>query len=229
MDTWEDKQEKKRHGKGGNRDVGFVTKLGAAKHALALAQEMPDFTDLIEHAEAVRAAAKALHISAEGINAWTRFVVDAERKAWAHIEAMRDAGAMVTSSGGGAPRQKTGVLALKDVIDRRPGDRAKEWSQLSKLTEHQLNEMEKIANEEDRLLTRGELLSLVKAGTPTSSRGEKQRSNEDLGYISLAIEGYASNTIEIREDAKIDKMERGAWVGAWVWVDDPLAQSDLEE
>jgi hypothetical protein len=38
LDTWEDKQAMKRRGKGGKEEVAFVTKLGQAKHALALAE-----------------------------------------------------------------------------------------------------------------------------------------------------------------------------------------------
>jgi hypothetical protein len=231
LDTWEEKQATKRRKKDGGGEVAFVTKLGAAKNALALAQEIPDFADLIENAEAVRAAAKALHISAEGINAWTRFVVDAERKAWKRIEEMRKAGELKAKSGG--LRDKS-VMVLADLIENRATKRASEWSALAKLTEFQLNECERIANEEDRILSRNELIQLSKAGTPTGSKAEKTRSTEDLAYITRALEraeeeGYQGDDIQIHEDAKIEKMERGGWVEAWVWVEDPLAQSDVEE
>jgi hypothetical protein len=168
-----------------------------------------------------------MHVSAEGINAWMRFVVDAERKAWARIEKMREAGELATSKSGTHKNQN--LLILSDLIERNSTQRASKWSLLAKLTEHQLNEIENIANQEDRLLTHGELLSLAKAGTPTASKGEKQRSREDIAYITLAAEKYTNDYIEIRENAKIDKTERGAWIEAWVWIDDPLAQSDLEE
>ena len=212
-------------------DVAFVTKLGAAKHALAKAQEMPEFSDLIDHAEAVRAAAKALHVSAEGINAWTRFVVDAERKAWARIEKMRKNGELVKTGRRGKDKN---ILRIEDVISGRwPSQRSNEWKALAQLTEHQLNEAERIANEEDRLLTRYELISLSKAGAPTASKAEKLRSTEDLAYLTKAQEqaeeeGYQGDEIRIEDDAKIEKVERGAWVQAWVWVLDPLAQSDLD-
>ena len=64
------------------------SKLEAARDALTLVTELPDIVGLIDNAEAVRAAAKAKHISAPGINAWMRYVIDAERAAWARIKAM---------------------------------------------------------------------------------------------------------------------------------------------
>lgn len=229
FDDWEGNQVAKRRNKRSDTEIGYVTKLGAAKQALAKAQELPDISDLIDHAEAVRAAARSLHISAEGINAWTRFIVDAERKGWSHIEAMRAAGELAPSSGGGAPRKKTGVLALKDIIDRSPSDRAREWSALAKLTEFQLNEAERIANEEDRVLTKGELIKLAKAGIPTPSKGEKERPAEEVEIVTKAQEKYSGDSIQVDDDAKITRVERGWWVGAWVWVEDELTRSDLED
>lgn len=229
LEDWEDKQVAKR-GKKNDSEVGYVTKLGAAKNALVTAEKLPDISDLIDHAEAVRAAAKSLHISVEGINAWTRFTVDAARKGWAHIEAMRAAGELVDRGGGGPPRKKTGVLALKDIIDRNPSDKAREWSALAKLTEFQLNEMERIANEEDRLLSKAELIKLAKASIPERSKGkEKHRPSEEVEIVLRAIDKYVGDNLQIDDDAKIAKTERGWWVAAWVWVEDELTKSDLEE
>jgi hypothetical protein len=144
------------------RDVASVAKLETARQALALASEIPDIAKLIDNAEAVRAVAKALHISVSGINAWTRFVVDAERKAWARIEAMRAAGELAKQ---GHHKGKNADLAfLTDLIDHRAHERAAEWSALAKLNEDQLDAIERDANEEDRIVTRLELLKLSKAG-----------------------------------------------------------------
>ena len=215
--------------------VAFATKLGAAKHALAQAEELPEVTNLMDHADAVRAAARSLHVSAAGINAWTRFVIDAERKAWERIEAMRNAGILATQKSHSGSKKRP-ELTLADLIERSPTQRASQWSMLAKLTEHQLNEAERIANEEDRLLTRGELMKLAKAGMPAPSRTREPpaRPADEAALIGRAqtiaeMDGFIGDSVTISDDAKINKTERGAWIEAWVWIEDELAQSDLDE
>jgi hypothetical protein len=231
LDTWEDRQSQKGKAlKPGNvtGDVAFVTKLGAAKHQLSIVTELPDIAELIDHAEAVRAAAQKLHVSAEGINAWTRFVIDAERKAAGRIEAMRSAGELAAH--GGDRKSSRKLRDLKDLIHHRPQERALEWGLLAKLTEFQLNEMERIANEEDRILSRHELLKLAKAGTPVPSKEPKSRSEKELQIIAQAHEDYPDDNHQFDDEkAKIAYTDRGAWVGCWVWVEDRLARSDLDE
>jgi hypothetical protein len=227
LETWEDRQTKRRRA----LPKDGVTKLEAAKQALALVSEIPDIVELIDNAEAVRAAAKAKHISAEGINAWTRFVVDAERKAWARIEAMRAAGELAKQ---GHHKSKNANLAfLDDLIDHRANERAAEWAALSKLSEDQLDAIERVANEEDRIVTRRELLMLSKAGD-TQPECEFE-SIEDLATIAHAkgiaakIGEATQHEIQIDNDAKINRAERGAWVEVWLWVEDELARSDLDD
>lgn len=222
LDSWEDKQTAKRRKV---NDVAIATKLGAAKHALARVSEIPDIVELIDNAEAIRAAAKAKHISAEGINAWTRFVVDAERKAWARIKAMDDAHQLAKHR-----RPKGSELqTLSDLDEGLTKQRTHEWSMLAKLTEHQLDAIERAANEADRLLTRSELLALSKVGTPMPTKEPRARSAEALKIIAQARERYASDDIQIDDDAKITKTDREAWVAAWVRVEDELARSDLND
>jgi hypothetical protein len=237
LDTWEDKQAKKQHKKdgAGQQGIDFVTKLGAAKHALTLVEKMPDIIDLIDNADAVRAAARSLHISAPGVNAWTRFVIDAERKGWERIEAMRKAGELAPGGKGG-DRKSNAIPALDSLIERRPTERAAEWALLSKLTEFQLDELERIANEEDRLLTRSEVLKLAKNSLPEASieKPQKERSIEETRAIELAQdiaagEGFIGDTIQISDDAKVNKAEKGWWVEAFVFVEDELTRSDIDQ
>lgn len=238
LDTWEDKQAKKQRsrkkvdGEAGQQGVDFVTKLGAAKHALALAEGMPDINELIDHADAVRAAAKALHISAPGVNAWTRFVIDVERKGYACIEKMREAGEL-RSAKGGVPSKSN--MVLHELIDGpSPRLRLAEWNLLAKLTEFQLNELERIANDEDRLLTRAELFKLAKASMPESmEKAEKIRDVKELEAIARAqeiagSEGFVGELIQISDDAKVNKDERGWWVEAYVFIEDELTRSDYD-
>lgn len=231
--TMETRKQLRRKDNSETGQLDFVTKLGAAKHALALATELPDITELIDHGEAVRAAARSLHITAPGVNAWTRFVVDAERKGWKRIEAMREAGELAKR---GRPGKSAEIAGLSDLIERRPTERASEWSLLSKLTEFQLNELERIANEEDRVLTRSELLKLAKAGMPESSKVKepKDRSQKELEIIDQAqrivAEQCGVEGIKVEDNAKIinDEDDRGWWVEAWVFVEDELSRSDLD-
>jgi hypothetical protein len=231
LDTWEDNvaRKQRRRGDGEGQRVDFVTKLGAAKQALALAAEMPDITVLIDNADAVRAAARALHVSATGVNAWTRFMVDAERKGWSRIEAMRAAGELAKQ--GHHKSKNTNLVFLDDLIDHLANKRAQEWSLLSRLTEVQLDEMERIANDEDRLLTRAELLRLAKAGMPEASKAEsKDRSEKELAILMKAqesIEGFEH--IRIHDDAKILDDDNGWLVQAWIFVEDDLSKSDIED
>jgi hypothetical protein len=171
IDTWEEvrKQRRRKVDVSEGQRVDFVTKLGAAKHALTLATEIPDITELLDNAEAVRAAAKAKHVSTPGVNAWTRFVVDVERKGWARIEAMQKAGELPKGSGRPSKKSWRPTLTLEDLVAKQ---RASEWSILAKLTEFQLDEMERIANDEDRLLTRAELLRLAQRSMPKAIRQE---------------------------------------------------------
>jgi hypothetical protein len=237
LDTWEDKQAKKQRKQNrdgaGQQGVDFVTKLGAAKHALTLVEKMPDIIDLIDNADAVRAAARSLHISAPGVNAWTRFVIDVERKGWTRIEAMREAGELAKR---GRPEKGQDFGRLQDLIERRPRQTASEWSLLSKLTEFQLDELERIANEEDRLLTRTEVLKLAKNSLPEASveKPQKERSIEETRAIERAQdiaagEGFIGDTIQIADDAKVNKAEKGWWVAAFVFVEDELTRSDIDQ
>jgi hypothetical protein len=202
LETWEAKRRR------ALPKDGFVTKLEAAKQALALVSEIPDIVGLIDNAEAVRAAAKATHISAKGINAWTRFVVDAERKGAARIKAMD--GQLAKHR-----RQKGSELkTLSDLDEGLTKQRAHEWSML------QLDETERIANEEDRIVTRRELLMLSKAGERSKVVELKMRPTEDLELLEkarliAAKEGFAGDNIQIDDDAKINRAERGAWVAAF--------------
>jgi hypothetical protein len=240
LDTWEDRQAKKQHkkknsGETGQQGIDFVTKLGAAKHALTLVEKMPDIIDLIDNADAVRAAARSLHISAPGVNAWTRFVIDAERKGWERIEAMRKTGELAPGGKGG-DRKSSKIPVLDSLIEIRPTQRASEWSLLSKLTEFQLDELERIANEEDRLLTRTEVLKLAKNSLPEVSveKPQKERSIEETRAIERAQdiaagEGFIGDTIQIADDAKVNKAEKGWWVAAFVFVEDELTRSDIDQ
>src|SRR6516164_173347 len=130
----------------GNGAVAFVNKLESAKQALAVATELPDIAALLDNAEAIRAAAKAKHVSVTGINAWMRFIINAERKGWARIKAMQDAGELPKRAGRPKSNCKP-ALILNDLV---PYQRAHEWSILTKLTESQLDIMERLANAENR-------------------------------------------------------------------------------
>jgi hypothetical protein len=242
LETWEDNQSRKRRSRSkidgeSQQGVDFVTKLGAAKHALMLAENVPDITDLIDHADAVRAAAKALRISAAGVNAWMRFVVDAERKGWSHIEKMREVGVLSPGGSGGDRRSCSHkeLDVLRNLIEGNTRKRAYEWSMLAKLTEFQLDEIERIANEEDRLLTRNELLKLAKAGMPEpTDKPEKIRDVKDLEAIAraqeiAASEGFVGELIQISDEAKVNKDEKGWWVEAWVFIEDELTRSDYDQ
>jgi hypothetical protein len=228
LDTWEARQTKRRRAlpKDG---VASVAKLEAAKQALALVSEIPDIVELIDNAEAVRAAAKAKHISAEGINAWTRFVVDAERKAWARLKAM---------DGQLAKHRRPKGSELKTLSDLDEGltkQRTHEWSMLAKLTEGQLDRIERVANDEDRIVTRRELLMLSKAGEPSPPPKAEMESAEPIQMrekakaIAAEIEKATKHEIQIDDDAKVNATPRGAWVEAWLWVEDELARSDLDD
>lgn len=236
LDTWETKKQRSRKkvdGEAGQQGIDFVTKLGAAKHALALAEKMPNINELITNAEAVKAAAQALHISAPGVNAWTRFVIDAERKGYACVQEMRKEGELVDKAGGGSPTK--GRTVLKDLIDgQSPRTRLAEWALLANLTEFQLDELERIANDEDRLLTRTELFKLAKASMPESTeKPEKIRDVKELEAIARAqeiagSEGFVGELIQISDDAKVNKDERGWWVEAYVFIEDELTRSDYD-
>jgi hypothetical protein len=214
-------------------DIASHTKLEAAKQALALVSEIPDIVELIDNAEAIRAAAKAKHISAPGINAWTRFVVDAERKGAERIKAMQEAGELPKHGGNRKSNPKTRGLVLDDLV---PSQRAAEWSALTNLSEDQLDAIERVANEEDRLLTRLELLKLAKAGKADDTQSKCEVvSIEDLATIAQArgivaeIEEATQHKIQVDDDAKIGRADRGAWIEAWLWVADELARSDLDD
>jgi len=218
----------------GDGAVGFITKLGAAKQALALAEDIPDISALLDNAEAIRAAAKAKHVSTPGVNAWTRFVVDIERTGWNRIEAMQKAGELPKRGGNRKSNPEVRGLTLNDLV---PDQRASEWSMLARLTNQQLDEMESLANAEDRLLTRTELLKLAKGGMPTPSKADgaaKMRSVEDQTLIAKARliatdKGFAGNDIQIDDDAEINKEDRGAWIQAWIFLEDELIRSDLQD
>jgi hypothetical protein len=235
LETWEDRQAKRRRAL--PKDSAFVTKLDEAKHALALVSELPEITELIDNAEAVRAAAKAKHISAEGINAWTRFVVDAERKGYARIEAMRAAGELAKQGGDRKSTRATCGLILEELINHRPTERISEWAALAKLTEQQLDTLESLANEEDRLVTRSELIKLGKAGSaPDPEKASAKAKAKELPAeiekaraIAAAISAATQHQLQIDANAKIHKTERGAWVEALIWVEDELARSDLDD
>jgi hypothetical protein len=230
LDTWEDRQSKRRRAlpKDG---VASVAKLEVAKHALALVSEIPAIVELIDNAEAVRAAAKAKHISAPGINAWTRFVIDAERKGAERIKAMQDAGELPKHGGNRKSNPKTRGLVLDDLV---ASQRVSEWTLLAKLSEDQLDELERIANEEDRIVTRSELIQLGKAGEPSPSKPRTQ-SDESIQAIAQArgiaaeIEKATQHKLQIDNNAKITRTERGSWSEAWIWVEDELARSDLDD
>jgi hypothetical protein len=58
----------------------------------------------------------------------------------------------------------------------------------------------------------------------------RPRSREALTIIRQARERYAGDdNILINDNARITHAERGAWVSAWLWIEDPLTRSDLEE
>jgi len=48
--------------------------------------------------------------------------------------------------------------------------------------------------------------------------------DQQLAYRERAGELYAHNTddVQIDEDAHVSEADHGAWVQAWVWVDDPI-------
>jgi hypothetical protein len=224
LDTSEIQQAKRRRAQPQQQD-GLRSKLEAARTALALVTELPDITELIDHATAIQAAAKARHISAEGINSWTMFIVDAERKAWAHIKAMD--GQLAKHRRPKASELRT----LSDLDESLTRQRVHEWGTLANLTDNQLNELERVANEEDRLITRSELLTLGKA-VSSSSKGERPRSAETVEIIEQAREiaaGITEAKIEISADAKVNRTERGAWVESWIWVEDELTHSDIDQ
>jgi hypothetical protein len=230
LETWEDRQSKRRRAL--PKDSASVTKLEAAKQALALVSEIPDIIGLIDNAEAVRAAAKAKHVSAPGINAWTRFVVDAERKGAERIKAMQDAGELPKHGGNRKSNPEARGLVLDDLV---ASQRVSEWALLAKLSEDQLDELERIANEEDRIVTRAELVKLGKACEPLSPPKPRTQSDESIQAIAQArgiaaeIEKATQHKLQIDANAKIHKTERGAWVEALIWVEDELARSDLDD
>jgi len=198
----------------GNGAVAFVNKLESAKQALAVATELPDIAALLDNAEAIRAAAKAKHVSVTGINAWMRFIINAERKGWARIKAMRDAGELPKRSG--RPKSNN-ILTLNDLV---PDQRAHEWSILTKLTESQLDIMERLANAENRLLTHTELLKLAKADTPKLKKPKHSEPKLKLiEYAQDMVSDLKEVVIKVNDDAKIITEDRYSWVEAWIRID----------
>jgi hypothetical protein len=216
--------------------IASIGKLEAARQALTLVSELPDIVGLIDNAEAVRAAAKARHISAPGVNAWTRFVVDAERAAWGRVEAMRAAGELAKQ---GHHKNKNANLAfLGDLIDHRPNERAAEWSLLSRLTDAQLDAIEDAANAEDRLLTRTELVRLGRAGLPQPTKVShdppprvRLAAIEGARVIIAEIEAETKrkHKLQVDDDAEVNTESRGSWVQAWIFVEDELVRNDLAD
>jgi hypothetical protein len=45
-------------------------------------------------------------------------------------------------------------------------------------------------------------------------------------YLTRAIEQYASDVINIDDDARLSYADHGAWVQAWVWVADPKPEEN---
>ena len=209
-----------------------VGKLEAARQALAVVSELPDIVALIDDAEAIKAAAKAKRVSAEGINSWSRFVIDAERKAWARVKAM---------DGQLAKHRRPKGSELKTLSDLDKGltkQRTHEWSMLARLTEDQLDEIERAANEADRVVTRRELLTLSKAGRPSPTKV----SNEPPPHVRLAAlrgaraiiaeieaETTRKHKLQVDDDAEVNSEARGSWVQAWIFVEDELVRSDLAD
>ena len=65
-------------------------------------------------------------------------------------------------------------------------------------------------------------MSGKRAPPPNSNCSERAR-------LIASEEGFAGENIQIDDDAKINRAERGSWISAWVWVEDELARSDLDD
>ena len=55
-----------------------------------------------------------------------------------------------------------------------------------------------------------------------------KKDSEDDRYRFAAMEEYCSDDIEIDRKAKVSSSEEGAWVAAWVWVENAADDPDEE-
>lgn len=135
--------------------------LPVARKQLALADDIPDIASIAKHAEAVRAAARSLEVSVPGINAWTIFQVEAERKGADRIEAMRKAGELADTAG--RPKRNSpdcGLLWLPDLISSRARQRANEWEMLRQLGIDEIATIEHEHNVRMQLVSHSKLIKL---------------------------------------------------------------------
>jgi hypothetical protein len=127
---------------------------------------------------------------------------------------MRDAGELPKRSG--RPKSNN-ILTLNDLV---PDQRAHEWSILTKLTESQLDIMERLANAENRLLTHTELLKLAKADTPKLKKPKHSEPKLKLiEYAQDMVSDLKEVVIKVNDDAKIITEDRYSWVEAWIRID----------
>ena len=59
-------------------------------------------------------------------------------------------------------------------------------------------------------------------GRPAEPPEPETPSNDEI--IALAERMYGSDDIQIYDDTKVDPVEEGAWVQAWLWV--PYPEND---
>jgi hypothetical protein len=157
---------------------GKLAHLSVARQALAAAELVPDIRKLVDYAEAVRVAARASQQSVPGINAWTRFKLDAERKGDRKIAQLRKAGKLAEK---GRPKnlRSAGVLLLPDLLGKRAYQRSSDWNKLGLLEERELDRLEKEANEAGKLLAERALIKLG-AATITAAKRAASRAAPEL-------------------------------------------------
>jgi hypothetical protein len=137
--------------------------LASARSFLTRTEDLPTIADLVDAAEAVRTAGRALKLSVEGINAWTRFKVDAQRKGHARIAELREAGELAADGGDRKSVSAPRTLILKDLIGKRARQRASAWARLAILSETEIDVEQRKANDALKLLSETALLKLASA------------------------------------------------------------------
>jgi hypothetical protein len=138
---------------------GKVALLSEARRQLAIAECIPDIKKLADYAEAVRYAAKAAGVSVAGVNDWTHFKIDCQRKGWAKIELLREAGKLAER---GRPKnlRTAEVFQLSDLIEKRAYQHLANWHRLALLGDAELAELVARATAREQLIAERALIKL---------------------------------------------------------------------
>lgn len=117
-----------------------------------------------DRASRVRTSALAYGQSVPEVNEWTRFRVHVGRVGDDAIKEMRKAGELVEKGGDRKSKHTERALILADLIEKRPTQRATDWSRLNALTEREIDEIFERANAREQLVAEKVLIRLAMAG-----------------------------------------------------------------